>query len=57
MVEEKKNQETNNNFELVKVPIQTEIFIRNNKTEEILDDKMVLLEMLNILKRLEGTLL
>lgn len=40
-------------FELVEVPTQTAIVIRDTKTENILDDKQLLLEIINKLERIE----
>lgn len=46
---EEKQQETkkSESYELVEVPTQTGIYIKNNKTNEVLDDKAVLVEILN----------
>lgn len=57
MVEEKKKTELSRTFELVEVPTQTGIFIKNNKTGETLDDKMVLVDILNSIQQLKDTLL
>ena len=57
MVEEKKKIEENKTFVLVQVPTEHGIFIKNNKTDEILDDKMVLVDILNSIQQLKDTLL
>ena len=48
--EEKSKSES---YELVEVPTQTGVFVRNNKKDEVLDDKGVLLEILNKLDKIE----
>lgn len=49
-IEEKTKSER---FELVEATTQTGVFIRDNKTEEILDDKKVLSEILNKIDKIE----
>jgi hypothetical protein len=48
-VQEKKKER----FELVEVPVQTAIAVRDTKEENVLDDKQILLEILNKLERIE----
>lgn len=43
-------------FELVEVPTQTGIFVRDNSTEEILDDKAVLVKILNEVSEIKNIL-
>lgn len=57
MVEEKKKIDLPKTFELIEVPTQVGMFIKNQKTNEILDDKMVLVEILNSIQQLKDTLL
>lgn len=48
--EEKPKSES---YELVEVPTQTGVFVRDNKTQSVLDDKAVLVEILNKLEKIE----
>jgi len=51
MAQEKpeKKETTDERYNLVEVPTETGIFIKDNESEKILDDKAVLVEILNTL--------
>ena len=40
-------------YELVEVPIQMGLFVKDARTEEVFDDKRILLEILNKLDKIE----
>lgn len=42
-----KEEEVNKRFELTEVPTQTGVFVKDNMSEAILDDKAVLVQILN----------
>ena len=56
MVEEKKTKEKKERFELVEVPTETGIFVRDNSNESVLNDKAVLVEILNKLEEINKQL-
>lgn len=47
---EKKPEET---YSLVELPVETGIFVKDNEKDEVLNDKAVLLEILNKLDKIE----
>jgi len=53
MAEDKKVE---NRFELVEVPTETGIFIKDNQNNVVLDDKAVLVEILNELHEIKKNL-
>ena len=55
MTEEKKKTSTER-FELVEVPTQTGIFVQDSISKEVLDDKTVLLRILNTLEEIKKAL-
>lgn len=48
--DKKKNKER---FELVEVPTETGVFVKDNNSEVVLDDKAVLVQILNKLENIE----
>jgi len=58
MVKEEKQEERverKERFELVKVPIQSDVYVQDTKTEELLDQMAILLKILNKLEKIERT--
>lgn len=51
--EETKPNEPKERFELAEVPTKTGIFVKDNKSEEVWDDKRVFVEILNKLEKIE----
>ncbi len=51
--EEKKPEEKKERFELAEVPTQTGFFVKDNQEDQILDDKVVLVQILNKLENIE----
>jgi len=43
-------------YELVEVPVQTGIFVKDNSTDEVLDDKAVLVKILNEISEIKKIL-
>lgn len=56
MTEEEKKKKKQR-FELAEVPTQTGIFVKDNEEDTILDDKVVLLNILNAVEDLKNALL
>lgn len=55
MVEEKQKEtkSVSGKYELVEVPTETTVVVREAGTDNLLEDKQVLLEILNTLKKIE----
>ena len=53
MAEQEKKTEIKDKYVLKEVPTQTGVFVGENDNDNILDDKQVLLEILNTLNRIE----
>ena len=52
--EKKEDKEKNKErFELVEVPTETGVFVKDNNSKEVLDDKAVLVQILNKLENIE----
>ena len=49
----KETTEPKERFELAEVPTQTGIFVKDNKSEEVWDDKRTFVEILNKLEKIE----
>lgn len=54
MAQQEKEKKTK--FSLVEIPTQTGIFVKNNETDEILDDKTVIAVILNYLEEIKKAL-
>lgn len=50
---QEKEKKSKERYTIEEVPTQTGFFIKDNKTDEILDDKGVLMEILNKLDNIE----
>ncbi len=53
---EEKKEEKKGRFELIEVPTQTGVYVRDNNTEEVLEDKEVMVQILNRLDKLVKSL-
>ena len=51
--EEVKEEKTNERYELVEVPTQTSLMVRDNQEEKVFQESQVLLEILNKLDRID----
>ena len=52
-VEEEEEEKSDERYELVEVPTQTAIVVRDNETKAIFQDTRILLEILNKLDRID----
>ena len=51
--EEVKEEKTNERYELVEVPTQTALMVKDNQEEKVFQETQVLLEILNKLDRID----
>ena len=50
---EKSKEKPKERYELVEVPTETGVFVRDNESETVLDDKVVLLQILNTVEKIK----
>jgi len=56
MTEEEKKENKKQRYDLVQVPTETKLFVQDNEEEKLLEDKEVLLEILNKLNEIRKIL-